>query len=198
MPPSELGGSASVEAALQTMHAYLFDQDTATRVAAGEAITMIFVRCNLGALSSTSGAGADAGSEGGLQAILARMKEIEKNLGGGEEKRKSKGDRASLRKEFKEYLRVVDGEAPKSQKIVLPNGQTVEVESFEDIVFLNYMRGLLADGFLPSMLGNPIMQQVLDFEPVEHEVDRFCVDQKRRSEQARAKDRRSKLNSFSF
>lgn len=209
VPPTELGGSAIVEAALQTMHTYLSDEVVAVRVAAGEAVTMMFLRCNLGALSvisshdspiTTDGSASrldGSGSGSGLLVILARMKEIEKNLGDGEN-RKSKGDRSSLRKEFKEYLRIVNGEAPKPQKIALPNGQTIDVESYEDIVFLNRARAVLGDGFLRSMLSNPILHQVLDFEPVEHDVERFCHEEKRRAEKARAKDRRSKNERSAF
>ena len=192
VPPVQLGGSAFVEVALQKMHHYLFDDDTGVRVAAGESITMMFVRCNLGALIASQDAG-EPETDGthervGLDAILQRMGEIEKNM--AEDKRKSKSDRAEQRQRFKEYLRIIEGEVPQSQRIVLPNGQTLEVDQYEDLIFVNMTRRLLADGFLPALRKNPIMHQVLDFEPVEFTVERFDVDEKRRREKQRQGERR--------
>lgn len=193
VPPVELGGSAFVEAALQTMHEYLFDDNTGVRVAAGEAITMMYTRCNLGALSSVELA--ETGSEpatetDGLASILRKMTDIEKNM--GEDNRKSKSDRSEQRRHFKEYLRVIDGEPPKSQRIVLPNGQTLEIQQYEDLIFLNALRSILRDGFLRSILTNRIMHSVLDFQPVEFSVERFNADDKTRREKQRVKDRRHK------
>jgi hypothetical protein len=192
VPPTHLGGPEPVEMALQTMHSYLFDDDTGVRVAAGEAITMIFFRCNLRALTgSNTEKELESGSVGGLEAILERMKAVEKNLGESEN-RKSKGDRTSLRKTFKEYLRILDGQLPKPQKITLPNGQTVTVELYEDLVFVSYLRPFLGDGFLRSMLTNPIIQQVLDFSPVEYQVERYTQNEKVSREKGRARERRQK------
>ena len=193
VPPADLGGSALVEAALHEMHGYLFDEDTGVRVAAGESITMMFVRCNLGSLTTQQGAApyVDASqARGGLDAILLRMREIEKNM--AEDNRKSKSARAEQRRQFKEYLRIIDGESPKPQRIVLPNGQKLEVEQYEDLIFLNMTRRLLADGFLPALITNRIMHSVLDFEPVDFAVERFDVDNKTRREKQRMTDRRNK------
>jgi len=86
------------------MHQHLSSSDTAVRVSAGEAITVIFVRCNLGSLlvdQEYSGKEQDSG----LEAILLQMRDIEKNI--GEANRKSKKDRTEQRGEFKEYLKII-------------------------------------------------------------------------------------------
>lgn len=193
VPPAELGGSALVETALQEMHGHLFDEDTSVRVAAGESITMMFVRCNLGTLTAPRHEGSDVEASqdrDGLDAILQRMKQIEKNM--AEDNRKSKSDRAEQRRQFRDYLQIIDGGSPKPQRIVLPNGQTLEVERYEDLIFLNMTRRILADGFLPSLVTNRIMHNVLDFQPVEFAVERFDPDDKVRREKQRMTDRRNK------
>lgn len=193
VPPADLGGSAFVEAALEKMHACLFDDDTAVRVAAGESITMMFVRCNLIALTASQDAVSTTGAlqeRAGLDAILQRMREIEKNM--AEDHRKSKSDRAEQRRQFKEYLRIIAGELPRPQRVVLPNGQTLEVDRYEDLIFLNMTRRLLADGFLLALSTNRIMHNVLDFEPMEFAVERFDADNKTRREKQRMTDRRNK------
>jgi hypothetical protein len=190
--PADLGGSTFVEPALQKMHAYLFDSETSVRLAAGEAIVMMFVRCNLGALL-----GPGSGTEsGGLRSILERINDIERNI--GDDSRKSKSDRTEQRREFKEFGRVLEGEAPKAQKICLPTGQTVVVESFEDQVFVNLVREFLGDGFLRAVVSSPIVHQVLDFVPVEFAIDRYNLDEKRVKDKDRARMRKDKAENCAY
>lgn len=86
------------------MHQQLFGSDTAVRLSAGEAITVIFVCCNLGSLR-LPGEISEGTPDSGLEAVLLRMKEIEKNL--GDETRKSKKDRSEQRSEFREFLKII-------------------------------------------------------------------------------------------
>lgn len=105
IPSCDLGGSHLIENALHVMHQQLFGSETAVRLSAGEAITVIFVCCNLGSLR-LAGEISQGTPDSGLEAVLLRMKEIEKNL--GDESRKSKKDRSEQRSEFREFLKIID------------------------------------------------------------------------------------------
>lgn len=187
IPSHDLGGSQLIENALHSMHQHLSSSDTAVRVSAGEAITVIFVRCNLGSLlvdQEFSGKEQDSG----LEAILLQMRDIEKNI--GEANRKSKKDRTEQRGEFKEYLKIIHGENPKARKIGLPNGQSIVLDSYTDIVTLNMLKDFLGEGFQYHVMTNPIMHNILDFTPVELQIDRGSSIEKVSKQRARNETRR--------
>lgn len=88
------------------MYQYLFSSSTAVRLAAGEAITVMFTSCNLGSIHMEDTKGDEDVQKTGLGTILMRMREIEKNI--GEDNRKSKKDRTEQRSEFREFLKIID------------------------------------------------------------------------------------------
>ena len=185
IPLCEYGGSEDIEAALQVMKEHLFENNSAIRSAAGEAIAVIISHCNL-----VFGGPVDSSNQisPGLELILTRMKEIEKNL--GEDMRKSKKNRAEQRSEFKEYLKIIEGESPKKQKISLPTGQSIIVDGLPELVALNMIRGFLGDGFQYHVLNNPIMHHLLGFEPVDFQVERGDSAVKRGKLKARKEQQR--------
>lgn len=97
------------------MHQHLFRVDTAIRLSAGEAITVIFTRCNLACLRTIGES--EYPQESGLDSILIRMKEIEKNI--GEDHRKSKKHRTEQRSEFREYLKIISVRATDSTNAII-------------------------------------------------------------------------------
>lgn len=184
-------GPDFVEEALQVMHQYLFHTESGVRLAAGEAITMLYLQYGLASLNhygSEGTAGQDEGVESGLELILRRMKDIEKNI--GEMTRKSKKDRTEQRGEFKEFLKIIDGESPKQSKISLPNGQTLIVDTFSKLVQLNMLRLFLGSGFQGHLLHNPLMHEIFDFEPLELEAERTNPEEKKVRSKERNEERR--------
>lgn len=100
----DIGGSQVIENALHSMNQLLSSSDNAIRLSAGEAITVIFLRCNLGSFIDNQGVSRGE-RDSGLEAIITRMKDIEKNI--GEASRKSKRDRTEQRGEFREFLKII-------------------------------------------------------------------------------------------
>lgn len=89
------------------MSHFLFQDDTAVRSAAGEAISVVYDHFSLGALNTEDDdAAASEAWETGLEKIIQRMRDIERNI--GETLRKSKKDRSQQRGDFKEYLRIIE------------------------------------------------------------------------------------------
>ncbi|KAI8111655.1 hypothetical protein M9435_004155 [Picochlorum sp. BPE23] len=186
-----LGGPEFVEEALKVMHRYLFHTESGVRLAAGEAITMLYSQYGLASLNSYESQDTskqDDEAKSGLELILGRMKDIEKNI--GETTRKSKKDRTEQRGEFKEFLKIIDGESPKQSKISLPNGQTLIVDTFSRIVQLNMLRLFLGSGFQGHLLHNALMHEIFDFEPLEFEAERTNSDEKKVRNKERNEERR--------
>eukprot|EP00889_Picochlorum_renovo_P007029 jgi/Picre1/34059/NNA_001534.t1 len=185
------GGPEFVEEALKVMHRYLFHTESGVRLAAGGAITMLYSQYGLASLNSYESqdiSRQDDEAKSGLELILGRMKDIEKNI--GETTRKSKKDRTEQRGEFKEFLKIIDGENPKQSKISLPNGQTLIVDTFSRIVQLNMLRLFLGSGFQGHLLHNALMHEIFDFEPLEFEAERTNSDEKKVRNKERNEERR--------
>ena len=84
----------------------------------------------------------------------------------------------------------MQGENPKARKIGLPNGQSIVLDSYTDIVTLNMLKDFLGEGFQYHVMTNPIMHNILDFTPVELQIDRGSSIEKVSKQSARNETRR--------
>lgn len=66
----------------------------------------------------------------------------------------------------------LQGDNPKASKINLPNGQSIVVDDYTNIVTLNMVRNFLGEGFQYHLMTNPIMHSILDFTPADLQIDR--------------------------
>jgi hypothetical protein len=106
-------GTSFVEDHLKIISLLLYNDDVDVRLAAGEAVAIIYEMCDLSSLPKSHAHNEDLHEENGngsahegLQEIVTRMQDLAKNR--GDETRRSKKDRATLRRTFRELLAVIE------------------------------------------------------------------------------------------
>ena len=111
VPAWQLGGTTFVEDHLKMMAALLQGDDVEVRAAAGEAVAALFESCDLASLPESAPAEDDPdGMPARLEDIVSRMQDLAKNR--GDDTRRSKKDRASLRGTFRELCCIVEVRPP--------------------------------------------------------------------------------------
>ncbi len=202
--PARRVAGAFVEEHLRRFDALLHADDVELRVAAGEALALLFVTFDLGALPDSSaggdgeargagdggtadGEGADAAGDGAagashtqrLEDITARMQALATNRGDGAAARRSKGDRADLRKAFRELAAVVGGAPPAEQRVGLRHGDAVAVATLAGHCQLNAFRRYLGGGLAVHLQENALCWQVFRYRPISDAPERMTGRQKR-------------------
>lgn len=204
--PASKFGSSFVEEHLKILSVLLHSKDVDVRSAAGEAVTLLYHTCDLSMLPETlsrsqshygsndqddtndfhkddSQNGHDApGAAESLQAerledIVKRMQDLAKNR--GDETRRSKKDRASLRSTFRELSSIIDGGDIPQQKVTMPLGDTLVVDTLSGNIQLNAVRSFLGEGFQVHMLNNPLLHQVFNFRPRNEPSTKYSGTEKR-------------------
>lgn len=206
----ELGGTTFVEDHLRLLAGLLEGDDVDVRAAAGEAVALLFDACDLASLPQSAPA-ADADDEEGmpqrLEDIVARMQDLARNR--GDDTRRSKKDRASLRGTFRELCSIVEVRRPTGgsdrqwlagglwralsgaarflaqggeipeQKVKLRHGDVLVVDTLAGNIQLNAFRSFLGDGFQPHLQHNSLLHDVFNYRPREEQQERLTAKEKR-------------------
>ncbi|KAI4389870.1 hypothetical protein MLD38_002044 [Melastoma candidum] len=148
-------------------------EDRSVRIAAGEALALIFEMGSLEKFASDMGAvdGSNNGSDKigggmvhihGLRAkVLNQVRNLSMEAGG---KGSAKRDLNSQRNLFKDILEFLeDGSCPKmSVKI---GGDMLTTTTWSQLVQLNYLKHFLGSGFVKHMQDNDLLHEIFGFTP---------------------------------
>ncbi|KAI4339818.1 hypothetical protein MLD38_024718 [Melastoma candidum] len=148
-------------------------EDRSVRIAAGEALALIFEMGSLEKFASDAGAvdGSNNGSDKtgggmvhihGLRAkVLNQVRNLSMEAGGKGSAKKDLNSQRNLFKDILEFLE--DGSCPEmSIKI---GGDTLTTTTWTQLVQLNYLKHFLGGGFVKHMQENELLHQIFGFTP---------------------------------
>lgn len=148
--------------------------DRSVRIAAGEALALIFEMGSLekfseGKGSSNNSAGQDGNkSTGGLvhvhglrAKILNQVRELASEAGGKGSAKKDLNNQRNLFKDILEFLE--DGYAPETS--IKIGKDSLNTSTWSQLIQLSYFKHFLAGGFIKHMLENEFLQDVFGFAP---------------------------------
>lgn len=174
---------AFIEKQLKMLSALLYNVDVNVRTAAGEAIAAIWNECDVQSLPASQDIEAeDEHNEKALIAqniedIVSRMQELAVNR--GDETRRSKKDRVSLKSAFRDLVDIMDGGRPPEQRLKLNYGDVLTVSSLEGIIQLNFFRTFLAEGLQVHLQKNELLHQIFEFSPRQEPPETLSKREKR-------------------
>lgn len=143
--------------------------DRSVRIAAGEALALIFEMGSLDKFSGGARDSSDSSTQGGkashIQGLKSKIINQVKNLSaeaGG--KGSTKKDLNSQRNFFRDMLEFFeDGYTPETSLKV--GGESLQTASWYRLIQLNFLKHFLGGGFIKHMLENEFLQQIFEFTP---------------------------------
>ncbi|KAH9329643.1 hypothetical protein KI387_001751, partial [Taxus chinensis] len=151
----------------------------AVRIAAGEAIALIF-----DALDSKDESGDDSYLDPASldvdnvleMSILKQMKALSIEASG---KGSSKKDLNSQRSSFRDFLASIEDGMKPEATVKLQNGDVVNVSTWIQIIQTNFLRHFLGGGFQKHMQANSLLHEVFNFTPNQEKQQALSAKEKR-------------------
>jgi hypothetical protein len=161
-------------AILEFLRNTLDEDSTELRSAAGQCLALIHeARLHLGVVSDDSdvmlsatarryqkGTWESSNWEGIMDEVQYRISELAVQTGHHMSKKAKKEQRATFR-EFQ--ATIVDDEAPKMTIAFVRGGATIELQSWKEIIAMNFVRHCLQSGFRVQLLTNTTLQDMFGF-----------------------------------
>eukprot|EP01018_Ginkgo_biloba_P014660 Gb_38536 [translate_table: standard] len=189
--PTQRIGSRYIKQFLPTLSSLLKMDDRAVRIAAGEAIALMFETSSLmeqkgGDSCYTDSDSFDCQNHESLEklpsfdelqmSVLEQMKELSIEAGG---KGSSKKDLNTQRSYFREILASVeDGVGPETT-VKLQHGDVLKVSTWTQTIQINLLRHFLGGGFQKHMQANPLLHDIFEFTPKQEKKQALSAKQKR-------------------
>ncbi|KAL6983004.1 hypothetical protein U1Q18_016398 [Sarracenia purpurea var. burkii] len=146
--------------------ALLDKDDRSIRIAAGEALALIFERGNLEKFSGEANASSDSSRDfaniQGLRAkILNQVRNLSVEAGG---KGSNKKDLNSQRNSFRDILDFLEAGYPPETSVKI-GGESLNTTSWSQLIQLNFLKHFLGGGFVKHMQENEFLHDVFGFTP---------------------------------
>lgn len=181
--------SYSWQESISFLSALLDKDDRIVRIAAGEAVALIFEIARLDRLSTEENSNNEDSNDDGAQHGRGRLSYIEtlkgkiitqaRNLSmeaGG--KGSAKNDLNNQRNTFQDVLTLIEtGTSPEHTVKVLKNCDPLIVSTWTQRMQLNFLRRFLGCGFLKHMQDNELLHDIFEFTPRKRET--LSVKEKR-------------------
>ncbi|XP_057860961.2 uncharacterized protein LOC131069511 isoform X1 [Cryptomeria japonica] len=165
---------------LPLLSTLLEDDNRAVRIAAGEAIALIFETVNSEDEILDNSDNLDPGSfdlDNFLQArILEQMTTLSIEASG---KGSSKKDLNSQRSSFRDILASIQGGMKPEATVKLQNGDVVNVSTWTQIIQTNFLRHFLGGGFQKHMQVNSLLHEIFSFTPSQEKQQALSAKEKR-------------------
>eukprot|EP00252_Welwitschia_mirabilis_P005038 TRINITY_DN1544_c0_g1_i1.p1 TRINITY_DN1544_c0_g1~~TRINITY_DN1544_c0_g1_i1.p1 ORF type:complete len:423 (-),score=97.49 TRINITY_DN1544_c0_g1_i1:242-1510(-) len=186
VPSRHIRGSFT-EKCLPVLSSLLDAESRAVRIAAGEAIAVIFEAINSDETPGCWNKGFSDMDEHPNQTgsfslrnmekkILEQMKELSVEASG---KGSSKKDLNVQKSSFRDFLASIEeGESP-TTTVKLQNGFVLSLSSWTQTTQLNFLRHFLGGGFQKHMQTNSLLHEVFEFNPVQEKQNALSATQKR-------------------
>lgn len=178
--PTDQLDSQFCKKCLPMLSTFLEHDNRAVRIAAGEAIALIFETVN------SEDEGEDDFNNlvpGGLdqdnvleKKILEQMKALSIEASG---KGSSKKDLNSQRSSFRDFLASIEDGTKPEATVKLQNGDVVNVSMWTQIIQTNFFRHFLGGGFQKHMQVNPLLHEVFSFTPNQEKQQALSAKEKR-------------------
>eukprot|EP00850_Spirogloea_muscicola_P012163 SM000078S22022 [mRNA] locus=s78:52965:60875:+ [translate_table: standard] len=163
--PAEITSQA--RSALPSLSSLLADNDLATRIAAGEAIALLYEAGgrDAGEESSESTSQAGALSVEALDDKQAEVLEQMRDLSVEGNKRLSKKTRKEQHGSFRDLVSLIQDGTVTETAVRLKNGDSLTLSTWREIIQLNALRQYLAEGFQKHLQENELLHQIFGFVP---------------------------------
>ncbi|KAK9270435.1 hypothetical protein L1049_026014 [Liquidambar formosana] len=142
-------------------------EDRSVRIAAGEALALIFEMGSLEKFSVEAKGSSDGSQERfthiqGLKAkILNQVRNLSAEAGGKGSAKKDLNNQRNLFRDILEFIE--DGYSPESSMKI--GGDSISTSTWSQLIQLNFLKRFLGGGFVKHMQENEFIQEVLGFEP---------------------------------
>lgn len=138
-------------------------EDRSVRIAAGEALALIFEVGSLEKFSvDTKGSGEGFGHIAGLKAkIINQVRDLSAEAGGKGSAKKDLNNQRNLFRDILEFIE--DGYCPETS--VKIGGDSLSTSSWSQLIQLNFLKHFLAGGFIKHMQDNEFLHDVFGFAP---------------------------------
>ncbi|KAL6216687.1 PREDICTED: interferon-related developmental regulator 1 [Fragaria vesca subsp. vesca] len=153
--------------------------DRSVRIAAGEALALIFELGSLEKFSSSTKSSDDGSTEDGnkprdyvhIQGLKAKIinqaRDLAAEAGGRSSAKKDLTNQRNMFRDILEYFE--DGYSPEiSIKI---GGDSLQTSTWSQLIQLNFLKHFLGGGFIKHMQENELLQDVLGFTPKKKNLD---------------------------
>eukprot|EP00850_Spirogloea_muscicola_P004457 SM000019S05001 [mRNA] locus=s19:471588:481603:+ [translate_table: standard] len=163
--PAEITSQA--RSALPSLSSLLADNDLAMRIAAGEAIALLYEAGGRdgGEESSESTSQAGALSVEALDDKQAEVLERMRDLSVEGNKRLSKKTRKEQHGSFRDLVSLIKDGTITETSVRLKNGDSLTLSTWREIIQLNALRRYLAEGFQKHLQENELLHQIFGFAP---------------------------------
>eukprot|EP00850_Spirogloea_muscicola_P020290 SM000212S06883 [mRNA] locus=s212:33105:43389:+ [translate_table: standard] len=162
-----LTAATAVCSALPSLSSLLADNDLAMRIAAGEAIALLYEAGgrDAGEESSESTSQAGALSVEALDDKQAEVLEQMRDLSVEGNKRLSKKTRKEQHGSFRDLVSLIQDGTVTETSVRLKNGDSLTLSTWREIIQLNALRQYLAEGFQKHLQENELLHQIFGFVP---------------------------------
>ncbi|GMH43105.1 hypothetical protein BSKO_11027 [Bryopsis sp. KO-2023] len=151
------------------LRSFLDEKDLGIRKVAGEALAMLHtmgmadddILEDSDSMSIASSSTCISRSSA-MEEVVDKMKGLSQGKG---DRRKSKKDRATQRAAFRGFCNFVEDGVLQETKIKLRHGDVLVIDDLAQLIQLNFIRTMLAEGFQTHIQANELLHQIFNYSP---------------------------------